>query len=106
MEITSFILGVFAVISIGMVVITSMNYMALKTLKQDFDDYKRGIENVLKDIYADNEDSQQELHLRITETEQALIRHIDSRVDKLANTTSTDINKLYSEVDKILGNLN
>jgi Holliday junction resolvase RusA-like endonuclease len=39
MEITSFILGVIAVIAIMMVAITSVNYMAFKTLKRDFDNY-------------------------------------------------------------------
>jgi len=92
MEITSFILGVIAVIAIMMVVITSVNYTAFKTLKGDFDDYKRGTENVLKDIYKDNEFTQQETHSRITETEQSLSRHIDSRVDKLER-------KIYQDFD-------
>jgi len=92
MEITSFILGVIAVIAIMMVVITSVNYMAFKTLKRGFDNYVASTENVLKDIYRDNETLGQELHSRITETEQALARHTDSRVDKLEN-------KVYSDFD-------
>jgi len=92
MEITSFILGVIAVIAIMMVVITSVNYMAFKTLKENFDDYKRGTENVLADIYKDSEFARQELHSRITETEQSLARHTDSRVDKLER-------KIYQDFD-------
>ena len=92
MEITSFILGVLAVIAIMMVAITSVNYMAFKTLKKNFDNYVMSTENVLKDIYKDNETARQELHSRITETEQNLVRHTDSRVDKLEN-------KVYSDFD-------
>ncbi len=92
MEITSFILGVLAVIALAMVAITSVNYMAFKTLKRDFDDYTTSTERVFSDIYRDNETTQQELHSRITETEQALARHTDSRVDKLES-------KIYSDFD-------
>ena len=92
MEITSFVLGVLAVIAIMMVAITSVNYMAFKTLKKNFDDYVTSTENVFRDIYRDNETQGQELHSRITETEQALARHTDSRVDKLEN-------KVYSDFD-------
>ncbi|MDB4344539.1 hypothetical protein OAA18_00475 [bacterium] len=92
MEITSFILGVLAVIAIMMVAITSVNYMAFKTLKRDFDNYISSTERVLADIYKDNEFARQELHSRITETEQAVVRHTDSRVDKLER-------KVYKDFD-------
>ena len=92
MEITSFILGVLAVIAIMMVAITSVNYMAFKTLKRDFDNYVSNTERVFADIYKDNEFARQELHSRITETEQAVVRHTDSRVDKLES-------KIYSDFD-------
>ena len=92
MEITSFILGVLAVIAIMMVAITSVNYMAFKTLKRDFDNYTNSTERVLADIYKDNEFARQELHSRITELEQNLVRHTDSRVDKLER-------KIYKDFD-------
>ena len=92
MEITSFILGVLAIIAIMMVAITSVNYMAFKTLKRDFDNYVSSTEKVLADIYRDNETQGQHFHSRITETEQALARHTDSRVDKLER-------KIYSDFD-------
>ena len=85
MEITSFILGVLAVIAIMMVAITSVNYMAFKTLKRDFDKY---VSRSDKSFYAhlqDNETTRQELHYRITEVEQATVSHTDSRVDKVIN---------------------
>ena len=92
MEITSFILGVLAVIALAMVAITSVNYMAFKTLKRDFDNYINSTERVLSDIYRDNENVLNELHSRITETEQNVVRHTDSRVDKLES-------KIYSDLD-------
>ena len=92
MEITSFILGVLAVIALAMVAITSVNYMAFKTLKQDFDNYVSGTERVLADIYKDNEMVRNELHSRIDMLEQNVVRHTDSRVDKLEN-------KIYSDFD-------
>ena len=92
MEITSFILGVCAVIILLMVAGTSVNYMAFKTLKRDFDNYVSSTERVLADIYRDNETARQELHSRITETEQNVVRHTDSRVDKLER-------KVYKDFD-------
>ena len=93
MEITSFILGVLAVIALAMVAITSVNYMAFKTLKRDFDNYVSGTERVLANIYRDNETIQNELHSRITETEQAVVRHTDSRVDKLESKVYANLGK-------------
>ena len=92
MEITSFILGVLAVIAIMMVAITSVNYMAFKTLKRDFNNYVSSTEKVFADIYKDNEMIQNELHSRITKIEQNVVRHIDSRVDKLEG-------KVYKDFD-------
>ena len=92
MEITSFILGVLAVIALAMVAITSVNYMAFKTLKQDFDNYINSTERVLADIYKDNEMVRNELHSRIDTVEQNVVRHTDSRVDKLES-------KIYSDFD-------
>jgi len=92
MEITSFILGVLAVIAIMMVAVTSVNYMAFKTLKRDFDKYVSRSDKSFFAHLQDNETARQELHSRITETEQALARHTDSRVDKLES-------KIYSDFD-------
>ena len=92
MEITSFILGVLAVIAIMMVAITSVNYMAFKTLKRDFDNYVSKSDKSFYAYLQDNETTRQELHSRITETEQNVVRHTDSRVDKLES-------KIYSDFD-------
>jgi len=90
MEITSFVLGVLAVIAVGMVAITSVNYLAFKTLKREFDNHVTSVGRILDDIHRDIETAQQELHSRITETEQALARHTDSRVDKLESKIFND----------------
>ena len=92
MEITSFILGVCAVIVVVMIVGTFVNYMTFKTLKKDFDNHVTSVGRILDDIHRDMETIQQELHSRITETEQNLVRHIDSRVDKLDT-------KIYNDFD-------
>ena len=101
MEITSFILGVCAVILLLMVAGTSVNYMTFKTLKRDFDNYVSSTERVLADIYRDNEMVRDELHSRITELEQALVRHTDSRVDKLDNKLNGLDDKLMNEVKSL-----
>jgi hypothetical protein len=92
MEITSFILGVLAVIALAMVAITSVNYMTTKVLKKEIDNLNISSTHAFEDIYRHLENTQQELHSRITETEQAVVRHTDSRVDKLES-------KIYSDFD-------
>jgi hypothetical protein len=90
MEITSFILGVCAVILIMMVAGTSVNYLAFKTLKRDFDNHVTSVGRILDDIYRDNETAQNELHSRINTVEQNVVRHTDSRVDKLESKIFND----------------
>lgn len=92
MEITSFILGVIAVIALAMVAITSVNYMTTKVLKKDIDNLDMASTQAFGDIYKQLEMMEQELHSRINEVEQNVVRHTDSRVDKLEN-------KVYSDFD-------
>jgi len=92
MEITSFILGVLAVIAIMMVAITSVNYMAFKTLKRDFDNLNLSSDHEFENIYRRLEITDQEVYSRIAEVEQNVVRHTDSRVDKLES-------KIYSDFD-------
>ena len=92
MEITSFILGVLTVILLTMVVITSVNYMTTKVLKRDIDNLNITSINTVEDIYRQLENTQQELYSRIDEVEQNVVRHTDSRVDKLES-------KIYSDLD-------
>ena len=92
MEITSFVLGVLAVIAIMMVAITSVNYMTTKVLKKEIDNLNISSTHAFEDIYRQLENTQQELYSRIDEVEQNVVRHTDSRVDKLEN-------KIYSDFD-------
>ncbi len=75
-----------------LVATTPVNHMAFKTLTRALHNYVSSTERVFADIYKDNEIQGQELHSRIAETEQALARHTDSRVDKLES-------KIYSDFD-------
>ena len=92
MEITSFILGVLAVIALAMVAITSVNYMTTKVLKKDIDNLNTSTNHAFEDIYRQLENTQQKLYSRIDEVEQNVVRHTDSRVDKLES-------KIYGDLD-------
>ena len=95
MEITSFILGVAAVITILMVVVTFMNFMEIKNLQKQIDILKDINEAIIRDNnalerrcidYTDllNNNTQREL--------ENVYRHIDSRADKLES-------KVYKDFD-------
>ena len=85
MELTSFVLGVCAVIVIMMIVGTSVNYMAIKTLKKDFDNLNVSSSHEFEDIYRQREITNQEVYSRIDEVQQEGFRYTDSRVDKVIN---------------------
>lgn len=95
MEITSFILGVAAVITMLMVVVTFMNFMEIKNLQKQINILQSIDEAIIRDNnalerrcidYTDllNNNTQQELG--------NLYRHIDSRADKLES-------KVYKDFD-------
>ena len=97
MEITSFILGVAAVITILMVVVTFMNFMEIKNLHKQIDILQSIDESIIRNNdalenrcinYTDqlNNNTQREL--------ENLYRHIDSRVDKLEEKTKKEFQAL------------
>tara|TARA_R110000744_G_scaffold85752_1_gene167594 strand:+ start:237 stop:542 length:306 start_codon:yes stop_codon:yes gene_type:complete len=92
MEITSFILGVCAIIVLLMIVGTSVNYMTTKILKREIDNLNITSNQAFEDIYRQLENTRQELYSRIDEVEQNIVRYTDSRVDKLES-------KIYSDFD-------
>ena len=102
MEITSFILGVLAVIALAMVAITSVNYMAIKVLKKDIDNLDISSSNGFEDVYRQLENLQQQLYSQIDTVEQNTVRHTDSRVDKLDNKLNGLDDKLMDEVRLLL----
>ena len=90
MEITSFILGVCAVIVVAMVVGTFVNYMSVKRLKEQLDTLDRDIYNQI-DLTNQNLDKKEnelirytdELHSKHENDLNELYRYVDSRTDKL-----------------------
>ncbi len=97
MEITSFILGVAAVITLVMVVVAFINYMEIKNLQKQIDILQNIDEAIIRDLdtrerncitHTDqlNNNTQREL--------ESLYRHIDSRVDKLEEKTKKELKSL------------
>jgi hypothetical protein len=97
MEITSFILGVAAVITLLVVVVMFMNYMEIKNLQKQINILQNIDEAIIRDLdtrerncitYTDqlNNNTQREL--------ENLYRHIDSRVDKLEEKTKKEFQAL------------
>jgi predicted PurR-regulated permease PerM len=88
METISFLLGVAAVITLVIVVVTFMNYVTIKNLIKDIKNLEQ-VEQRLYD-YSNNLDQtfRQEL--------ETIYRHIDSRVDKLEEKTKNQLKDLTS----------
>ena len=94
METISFLLGVAAVITLVIVVVTFMNYVTIKNLSKEI----INLQNVDKSIWRDldNRESKQldhsnELDRSIRQDLENLYRHIDSRVDKLEEKTKNQL---------------
>lgn len=93
METLSFILGVAAVITLVMVVVTFMNYMEIKNLNREIVNLQNVGESIWREL--DNKerrlyDSSTEQDRNIREELEKLYRHIDSRVDKLEEKTKKE----------------
>jgi predicted RNase H-like nuclease (RuvC/YqgF family) len=104
MEITSFILGVCAVIVLMMVVGTFVNYMTTSSLKKEINSLQKEVENLYRDL--ETKESQlynfgDELNQNRVDEEEKLYRHIDSRVDKVVDNVSREIAYLNKMVDKL-----
>ena len=109
MEITSFILGVCAVIMILMVAGTSVNYMAIKILRKDIDKLQREQENIYMDILNKTSNLESTIIRETNKLEEDFLKNyegihrtIDSRVDKLDNKFMDEIKLLLLET-KALG---
>ena len=98
MEITSFILGVCAVIVVAMVVGTFVNYMSVKQLKEQVDYLNRDTHNEIE-VLNQNLDKQEHnltdyvdtLHNKSENNMNEIYRYIDSRFDKTENKFSNQI---------------
>jgi predicted Holliday junction resolvase-like endonuclease len=91
MEITSFILGVCAVIVIMMIVGTSVNHMTIKVLRKEIKDLTNAMERNSEDLYR-----QLEKHV---EAREKLNTELTNYTDILNNNTQNELNKLYGYVD-------
>ena len=94
METISFLLGVAAVITLVIVVVTFMNYVTIKNLSKEI----INLQNVDKSIWRDLDnreskllDHSNELDRSIRQDLENLYRHIDSRVDKLEEKTKNQL---------------
>ena len=98
MEITSFILGVCAVIVLAMVVGTFVNYMSVKQLKEHLDNLERDIYQQLDKVdeargkqHFEHIDYVDTLHNKAENDMNEIYRYIDSRTDKLHAQFSSNI---------------
>ena len=106
MEITSFILGVCAVIVVMMIVGTSVNYMAIKVLRKDIDNITIAMEKGSEDLYRRLEQQQRDvidyvdsLNNNAQDEMNTIYKTIDSRADKLDNRLNKDVESLIRELN-------
>ena len=105
MEITSFILGVCAVIMILMVAGTSVNYMAIKILRKDIDNLQRDQENNYIDVLNRTSNLESTIIREINKLEEDFLKNyegihrtVDSRVDKLDNKFMDEVRSLIEDI--------
>jgi CHASE3 domain sensor protein len=92
MEITSFILGVCAVIVIMMVVGTSVNYITIKVLKKELETLKNQDRETID--YADS------LNNHLQDEMDKIYGYVDSRHDKLQDNFQRDIDSIIKMVEE------
>lgn len=92
MEITSFILGVLAVIAIMMVVIASVNFMTIKVLTKKIDSLEQNAGDLEREFHQRLNTEIQNLSQRANNDDNEIVRYVDSRVDKLES-------KVYKDFD-------
>ena len=111
MEITSFILGVCAVIVIMMIVGTSVNHMTIKVLRKEIKNLTNAMERNSEDLYRQlekHEEAREKLQSEATTYTDALNNnviseldrlraYIDSRADKLDGRFTGEIKRLLLE---------
>ena len=91
MEITSFILGVCAVIILLMVAGTSVNYMTIKVLRKEIENLTIAMERNSEDLYR-----QLEKHV---EAREKLHSEVINYTDSLNNNAQDEMNTIYKTID-------
>jgi predicted PurR-regulated permease PerM len=100
MEITSFILGVCAVIILMMVVGTFVNHMAIKTLKLQFDNLDKYANRIEQKTNQRINTEIQDLSQSANNDDKEIVKYIDSRVDKLEDKIYTDFDVKKKQTKK------
>jgi len=115
MEITSFILGVCAVIVIMMIVGTSVNHMTIKVLREEIKNLTMYMERNSEDLYRQLEkhvEAREKLQSETTNYTDALNNnvmsevdslrgYIDSRADKLDYNIGQQLRQLEKEISRV-----
>jgi len=115
MEITSFILGVCAVIVIMMIVGTSVNHMTIKVLRKEIKNLTMYMERNSEDLYRQLEkhvEAREKLQSETTNYTDTLNNnvmnevnnvygHIDSRIDKLDYNIGQQLRQLEKEISRV-----
>ena len=99
METISFLLGVAAVITLVIVVVTFMNYVTIKNLIKDIKNLEETDQRIMRSVDQSERNSieySSQLDNNIQLQLEALNRHIDSRVDKLEEKTKNQLKDLTS----------
>ena len=99
METISFLLGVAAVITLVIVVVTFMNYVTIKNLIKDIRNLEEADQIIMRSVDQSERNSieySSQLDNNIQLQLEALNRHIDSRVDKLEEKTKNQLKDLTS----------
>jgi F0F1-type ATP synthase membrane subunit b/b' len=99
METISFLLGVAAVITLVIVVVTFMNYVTIKNLIKDIRNLEEADQKIMRSVDQSERNSieySSQLDNNIQLQLEALNRHIDSRVDKCEEKTKNQLKDLTS----------
>ena len=83
METLSFTLGVLAVINLLLVVGAFLVVKTTNTVRNQAENTQRDLENNIHDLYRELNQLRNDLSSNISKVEEQVIRHTDSRVDKL-----------------------
>ena len=86
METISFLLGVGAVITLVVVAVTFMNYVAIKSLIKAVADFEKAEQRLYE--FSNEQDN------AIRRDLEAVYRHVDSRVDKCEEKTKRELRDL------------
>lgn len=83
METLSFTLGVLAVIDLLLVVGTFLVLKTMNIIRKQAESTQRDLENSIHDLYRELNQLRNDLGSNINKVEEQVVRHTDSRVDKL-----------------------